>query len=162
MKKTKNGIMEFFKTDILRKEFEQFQKEVLTGMLNCGLCQKTACEDFHPKFLVSCKFCKEKQCKACKKLNIAKDLLLKSLDDTAKEYVRNCIREFLSLSPESLQAHYHVKTETVRIPKEKMYDVKSYHKSNNNRSQVVYKEFDNCDKLNYSFKGQRRTFYNEI
>ena len=151
--------MEFFKTDVLRKEFEQFQKEALTGALNCSLCQKTACEDFHCKFLVSCKFCREKQCKAYKKLNIAKDVLFTSLDDTAKEYVRNFIREFLSLSPESLQEHYHVKTETVRIPKEKMYDVKSYHKSSNNRSQVVYKKFDNCNKLNYSFKGQRRTFY---
>ena len=40
-----------------------------------------------------------------------------------------------------------------------MYDVKSYHKSNKNRSQVVYKKSDNCDKLNYSFKGQKRTFY---
>ena len=151
--------MEFFKTDVLRKEFEQFQKEVLTGVLNCGLCQKTACEDFHRKFLVSCKFCREKQCKACKKFNIAKDVLFKSLDDTAKEYVNNFIRDFLSLSPESLQEHYHVTTETIRIPKEKMYDVKSYHKSNKNRSQVVYKKFDNCDKLNYSFKGQKRTFY---
>ena len=32
--------MEFFKTYVLRKEFEQFQKGVLTGVLNCGLCQK--------------------------------------------------------------------------------------------------------------------------
>ena len=32
--------MEFFKTDVLRKELEQFPKEVLTGVLNCGLCQK--------------------------------------------------------------------------------------------------------------------------
>ena len=32
--------MELFKTDVLRKELEQFQKEVLTGVLNCGLCQK--------------------------------------------------------------------------------------------------------------------------
>ena len=120
--------MEFFKTDVLRKEFEQFQKEVLIGELNCGLCQKNACEDFHLKFLVSCKFCRVKQCKACKKFNITKDVLFKSLDDTAKEYVNNFIRDFLSLSPESLQEHYHVTTETVRIPKEKMYDVKSYHK----------------------------------
>ena len=154
--------MEFFKTDVLRKEFEQFQKEVLTGVLNCGLCQKTACEDFHRKFLVSCKFCREKQCKACKKFNIAKDVLFKSLDDTAKEYVNNFIRDFLSLSPESLQEHYHVTTETVCIPKEKMYDVKSYHKRNKNRSQVVYKKFYNCNKLNYSFKVQKLTFYKKI
>ena len=102
--------------------------------LNYGLCQKTACEDFHCKFLVSCKFCREEQCKACKKFNIAKDVLFKSLDDTAKEYVNNFIRDFLSLSPESLQEHYHVTTETGRIPKEKMYDVKNYRKSNTNRS----------------------------
>ena len=108
--------MDTFKTDVLRKK--EFQKKVLTGVLNCGLCQKTACEDFHCKFLVSCKFCREKQCKACKKFNIAKDVLFKSLDDTAKEYVKNFIREFLSLSPESLQEHYHVATETDCIPKE--------------------------------------------
>ena len=103
MKKTKNGIMDIFKTDVLRKE--EFQKKVLTGVLDCGLCQKTVCEDFHFQFLVSCKFCREKQCKVCKKINIAKDVLFKSLDDTAKEYVNNFIREFLSLFPESLQEY---------------------------------------------------------
>ena len=127
--------------------------------MNCGSCQKSACEDFHRKFLVSCKFCRQNQCKACKKSNIAKDVLFKSLDDIAKEDVNNFIREFLRLSPESLQEHYHVTTETVRISKEKMFDVKSYHKSNKNRSQVVYKKFDSWDKLDYSLKGQRRTFY---
>ena len=101
----------------------------------------------------------EKNNGICEKFNIAKDVLFKNLDDIAKEYLNNFIRDFLSLSPESLQEHYHVTTETIRIPKEKMYDVKSYHKSSKNRSQVVYKKFDNCDKLNYSFKGQKRTFY---
>ena len=91
----------------------------------CGLCQKTACKDLHHKFLVSCKFCREKQWKACEKFNIAEDVSFKSLDDIAKEYVNNFTRYFLSLSPESLQEHYHVKTETDRIPKEKMYGVKN-------------------------------------
>ena len=99
---------------------------------------------------------------ACKKFNIAKDVLFKNLDDTAKEYVNNFIREFLKLSPESLQEHYHVTTETVGIPKERKYDVKSYHKSNKNRSQVIYKKFDNWNKLNYSFKGEKCTFYKKI
>ena len=63
--------------------------------------------------------------------------------------------------PESLQRHYEV-TETVRIPKEKVYNVKSYHNSNKNRSQVVYKKFDQFEKLNYSFKGQKRSFYQKI
>ena len=68
--------MKFFRTDVLGKKFEQFQKEVLNGVLNCGLCQKTACEDFHGKFLVSCKFCREKLCKTCKKFNIVKRCII--------------------------------------------------------------------------------------
>ena len=119
--------MDFFKTFILRKEFEQFRKEVLTGVLKCSLYKKTACEEFHRKFLVTCKFCREKQCKACKNFNITKELLFKSLEDTAEAYAHNFVIDFLNLSPETLQEHYQV-TETVCIPKEKIYDVKSYHK----------------------------------
>ena len=108
-----------------------------------------ACQ--HRKFLVSCKYCREVHCKVCKSFNSAKEVLLKSLDNTAKDYVQNFIRDFLSLSPESLQEHYQI-AKTICILKEKIFDVKSYHKSNKNRSQIVYKKFDNCDKLNYSMK----------
>ena len=31
-----------------------------------------------------------------------------------------------------------------------------------NRSQVVYKEFENCEKLNYSIKGKKGTFYKKF
>ena len=37
--------MEIFKTDILKREFERFQKEDLIEMLQCGYCQKTACKN---------------------------------------------------------------------------------------------------------------------
>ena len=40
--------------------------------------------------------------------------------------------------------------------------MKSDHKSNKNRSQVVYKQFDNCNKLNYSVKGKKRTLYKKF
>ena len=83
------------------------------------------------------------------------------LNNTAKGYVQNFIRDFLSLLPESLKEHYQI-AETVCIPREKKFDVKSYHKSNKNRSQVVCKKFENCDKLNYSIKGKKRTFYKKI
>ena len=56
--------MEIFKTDILKKEFEIFQKEVLIDALECGLCEKTAYESWHKKFLVSCKYCRGNACKA--------------------------------------------------------------------------------------------------
>ena len=83
------------------------------------------------------------------------------LNNTAKGYVQNFIRDFLSLLSESLKEHYQI-AETVCIPREKTFDVKSYHKSNKNRSQVVCKKFENCDKLNYSIKGKKRTFYKKI
>ena len=130
-------------------------------MLKCGLCQKFACQFWHRKFLVSCKCCRAEHCKACKSFNSAKEVLLKSLNNTAKGYVQNFIRDFLSLLPESLKEHYQI-AETVCIPREKKFDVKSYHKSNKNRSQVVCKKFENCDKLNYSIKGKKRTFYKKI
>ena len=116
--------MEFFKSDFLRKEFDQFQNEILPDAFKCGLCQKNACESFHWTFLVSCKLCRENQCKACKKFNIAKEIF-KSLDDsTCKKICWQFYNSFFNLSPKSMQEHYQVK-ETVRTPKEKVYDVKS-------------------------------------
>ena len=37
--------MEIFKTDILKREFERFQKEDLIEILQCGYCQKTVCNN---------------------------------------------------------------------------------------------------------------------
>ena len=71
------------------------------------------------------------------------------------------VRPQLCASPETLQKHYQV-TEPLCIPKKKTFDVKNYHKSHKNRSQVVYKKIDNCDKLNYSLKGKKRTFYKKF
>ena len=42
--------MEIFKTYILKKEFERFQKENLLEILKCGYCQKTACESWQKIF----------------------------------------------------------------------------------------------------------------
>lgn len=69
--------------------------------------------------------------------------------------------DFLNLSPTSLKEHYQV-IERSRVPKEKNYNVKSYHKVKKNRSQVIYKEFENCEKLNYSIKGKKGTFYKKF
>ena len=50
--------MKIFKSNILEKEFKRFEEQDSIKILECGYCQKTACE-FHTKFLVSCKFCRE-------------------------------------------------------------------------------------------------------
>ena len=80
--------MEIFMTDIQEKEFEKFQKE----NLKCGYCQKTSCQFWHRKFLVSCKYCREAFCKACHNFDIAKKSILKTLDPIGKEYVENLLK----------------------------------------------------------------------
>ena len=150
--------MEIFKTDILKKEF---QKENLVEILNCGYCQKTACQSWHWKFLVSCKYCREIFCKACHNFNIAKETLLKGLDPIGKEYIENFIKDFLCISSETLQTNYQV-SEIVRVPIEKTFNVKSYHKNNKSRNQVAYKKFDNCKKLSYTVTGKLQTFYKKF
>ena len=98
--------MEIFKTHILEKEFEKFQKENLVEILKCDYCQKTASQSWHQKFLVSCKYCREAFCKACHNFNIAKETLFKAADSIGKKYIENFIKNFLSVSNETLQTNY--------------------------------------------------------
>ena len=152
--------MEIFKTDILKKEFEKFQKENLVQILECCYSRKTACEYFHRKSLVSFKFCRETFCKSCHNFNIANEMLFKGLDQTRKEYTKNFIKDFLGISNETLQRNYKVEVE--HIPVEKTFNVKIYHKSDKNRNQVVYKKFNNCEKISYSVKGKNRIFHKKF
>ena len=142
--------MEIFKTDILKNEFEKFQKENLIEILKCGFA------------FLSYKFCREAFCKDCHNFNIAKETLLKGLDPIGKDYyIENFIKDFLWISSETLQTNFQV-SEEVCVSIEKTFNVKSYHKSNKNRSQVVYKKFDNCEKLAYTVKGKPHTFYKKF
>ena len=153
--------MKISKTDILKKEIERFQKENLIEILKCEYCQKTACKSWHNKFLVSCKYCREAFWKPCHNFNTAKETLTKGVDTVAKDYFEYFIKDFLCISNQTLEKIFQV-SEVVRIPVEKTFNVKSYHKSDKNRSQVVYKKFDNCEKLSYTVKGKPRTFYKKI
>ena len=153
--------MEIFKIDILKKEFEKFQKKNLVEILKCGYCQKTACQSWHRKFLVCWKFCREAFRKACHSFNIAKETLLQGLDPIGKDYIENFVKDFLCISSETLQTNFQV-SEVDRVPIEKTFNVKSYHKSNKNKSQVVYKKFDNCENFTYTIKGKPHTFYKKF
>ena len=135
-------------------------KKNLVQILECGYCQNTSCESFHRKFLVSCKFCRETFCKSCHNFIIAKKILFKELDQTGKYYIEIFIKDFLGISNETLQRNYKVEVEN--IPVEKTFNVKSYHKSDKNRDQVVYKKFDNSEKISYSVKGKNRIFYKKF
>ena len=152
--------MEIFKTDTLKKEFERFQKEDLIEILKCSYCQKTTCESFHTKILVSCKFCRQKLCKNCQSFNIGKENLLSNVDEIGKEYIENFIKDLLNLSNRTMKSNYKVIIK--RIPVEKTFQVKSYVKSIKNRTQVINQTFVHCEKIRYAVKGKNRTFYKKF
>ena len=152
--------MEIFKTDILKREFGRFQKEDLIEILWCGYCQKTVCQSFHKNFLISCKFCRETFCKKYHKFGTTKEILLKGVDEIGKDYIENFIKDFLNIRDRTLEANYKVEIE--RVPIEKNFKVKSYTKSNKNRSQVINKTLNNCEKINYKLAGKQRTLYKKF
>ena len=118
--------------------------------------QKTACGSWHKKFLASCKYCGEIFCKTSHNFNVAKNKLLENADLIAKDYIENFIKDFLCISNETL------KQENFEVKIEKLPTVKSYRKSEKNRSQVINKKFVNCEKISYTMKGKPRIFYKKF
>ena len=117
--------MDIFKSDILKKEFERFQKGNLVEILKCGYCQKTACESWHNKFLVSCKYCREAFCKPCYNFNVAKKkTVIEGTNSVGKDYIENFIKDFLCISNQTLEKIFDV-SEVVRVSIDKTFDVKS-------------------------------------
>ena len=154
--------MEIFKIDVLKKEFERFQKEDLVKVLKCGHCQKTACGYWHKSIFPRCKYCRETFCKTCHKFNIAKNILLENADSTAKDYIENFIQDFLCISNETLETSENDFEVVERIPIKKSQTVKSYHKSEKNRSQIINKKLVDCEKISYTMKGKSKTFYKKF
>ena len=93
--------MELFKTDILKKEYKDFNKIYLPSVLECGFCNVVSCE-FHSKFFVSCVHCRSRACKKCKMFNASKGMLLKSASPETVNYLYNYIVDFLNISDETL------------------------------------------------------------
>ena len=67
--------MEFFKSDVLKKEFDDHMP-----LLNeCGSCNVLKC--IHcPKFDVTCSICRLWRCKNCVKFNNSKEILFEKCD----------------------------------------------------------------------------------
>ena len=99
-------------------------------------------------------------CQACNSFNIAKENLFENLDKEGKDYLENFIKAFLILSNETLRERFPVTK--VTLPRPQNYNVKSYHKSEKCRSQVVYKNLDECQKIKYTVKGQKRSYYKKF
>ena len=131
-------------------------KKNLVQVIKCGYCQKTACGSWHKKFLASCKYYRETFCKTCHSFNIAKNSLLENTNLNARKYITNFMQHSLCISDETLERNCEV---VERVPVEKLHTIKSYHKSEKNRNQVINKKLVTCEKISYTIKGKSRTFY---
>ena len=134
-------------------------KKNLVQVIKCGYCQKTAYGSWHKKFLASCKYYRETFCKTCHSFNIAKNSLLENTNLNARKYITNFMQDFLCISDETLERNFEV---VERVPVEKLHTIKSYHKSEKNRSQVINKKLVSCKKNFYMMKRKLRTFYKKI
>ena len=78
-------------------------------------------------------------------------------------YVQNFIVDFLQRSDKTLYNLFKIKTKLSESrTKPKTFDAKVYHKSKKNRSQVVMKNLDDCNNIQYISKRRKRTFYKKF
>ena len=78
-------------------------------------------------------------------------------------YVQNFIVDFLQRSDKTLYNLFKIKTKLSESrTKPKTFDAKVYHKSKKKRSQVVMKNLDDCNNIQYISKRRKRTFYKKF
>ena len=152
--------MELFKTDLLKREYDRFQNEVLINVLECGLCQSFSHGESDKKVFLGCDRCRKAWCQPCIIFNIAKQTLLENLDREGRKYLKNFIKDFLNLSNKTLQESFGVTK--VTLPRAQTYNAKSYHKSEKCRNQVVYRNLDECKKIGYTVKERKRSYYKKF
>ena len=87
-------------------------------------------------------------------------ILQKKIRLKIKDYLENFIKDFLKLSNETLRETFAVTK--VTLPRPQNYNVKSYHKSQKCRSQVVYINLHECKKIEYTVKGRKRSYYKKF
>ena len=154
--------MNYFKTDILKKEFQNFVDNILPDVLECGLCEKYSCK-WHKLYLLTCNQCKDIQCSPCIIFKSTVDSLMKFLDDDGRNYFQNFVTDFFGISDTSLKKFFEVEKKPneskVRI---KTFDIKVYHKSEKSRSQVVMKTLEDCTKIQCISKRRKRSYYKKF
>ena len=79
--------MELFKTDLLKREYDRFQNEVLINVLECGLCQSFSHGESDKKVFLGCDRCRKAWCQPCIIFNFPKQTLLENLDCKGRKYL---------------------------------------------------------------------------
>ena len=110
------------------------------------------------KMKLECSQCRQSRCRGCYEFNNSREILLENLDDNGKEYLNKFIVDFLNISDKSLGRYFN-DVEIKAISRSKKVSVKSYNESENNRSQVINKQLDNCENISYRVKGRKRYCY---
>ena len=155
--------MELFSSNLLKNEYENFKKNELLKVLECGLCMKTSSDkNFHYKYEPKCNRCREEFCKNCKNFRINFEMFLKNTDEIGKDYLYNFISDFLKINSLTLKIFFSEMVNKTIISVEKKLTIKSYNKSEKNRPQVVNQELTEVKKINYSFKDKQRSFYRKF
>ena len=104
--------MELFKTDFLRKEYKVFVKKTMPKIIDCNYCNITSCK-YHYHYDVTCIRCRTARCRNCQIFNQQLDALMKGGDEKTRKYIYTFIRDFSSISNESLKFFYNINKTTV-------------------------------------------------
>ena len=148
--------MELFKTDCLKKEYEEFINIHLPNVYSCGLCTKKSCKN-HSHYKITCSLCKNEKCKNCFSFFISKDILINSLSKETKDYLYNYILTFLNLDNKTLLNFFPdiKKIETIN----KEFFIKRVKSEKNSTKTINQKLPTNIRNGQFNFKGWKRKFY---
>ena len=148
--------MELFKTDCLKKEYEEFINIHLPNVYSCGLCNKKSCKN-HLRYEITCSLCKNEKCKNCYSFFISKDILINSSSKETKDYLYNYILTFLNLDNETLLNFFPdiKKIETIN----KEFFIKRVKSEKNSTKTINQKLPINIRNGQFNFKGWKRKFY---
>ena len=153
--------MDYFKTDISTKEFKTLTEEILPVMSKCGLCGNFSYK-WHKEFLLTCSQCRDVRCSNCVMLKYSISLLMKLAEDDARDYLRNFITDYFNLSDIGLKNFFNIQKSNETNERIKTFDLKVYHKSKKNRSQVLMKTLENCKKFNIFLREGNVIFIKKI
>ena len=99
--------LEIFKSDILKKEFDEFVKKTLPEILACNYCN-VGFREMHGRFIATSRKCRTDRCGPCRVFNIQIDALIRTSREHGKKYIFNFVLDFLNVSNETLNHFYNI------------------------------------------------------
>ena len=127
-------------------------------MSKCGPCGNFSCK-WHKNFLLTRSQDRDVRCSNCAMLKSSISLLMKLAYDDGRDYLQNFITDYFNLSDIGLKKCFNIEKSNETKERIKTFDIKVYHKSKKNRSQVVMKALEDCYKTKYVSQRRKYHFY---